>query len=369
VLISLSVSLLLSIALGAPAISFGSTRFISLNEQHDTLTNTTATCTSQNMRIRKEWRRLSGNEKQAYIKAVQCLHEKPPKSAQYFPGAHSRYDDFVALHINATNGGIHNVGVFLPWHRLTVWNYETVLRNECGYTGAQPYWDYTLDTPERGGHFNSSPLFDPLTGFGGDGKAPPGKSTSKPACAFGSVCGNCVTDGPFAKYQIYLGPGNSFKANPRCLVRQVNGLAAETGAASKNIGALLNKSSFEQFQTLDGGASGKGFTPGVHSIGHLGVGGDMTNLWSSTNDPLFWLHHTELDRLWAIWQGDNATRLQDVAAPTTLSFGSLLGAKGKKTTLQTIIWQGQFPPDLAIGRIVDTQNKNGTGILCYRYEG
>jgi hypothetical protein len=42
-------------------------------------------------------RRLSSDEKQSYIKAVQCLHELPPKTKQYFEAVHSRYDDFVIL--------------------------------------------------------------------------------------------------------------------------------------------------------------------------------------------------------------------------------------------------------------------------------
>ena len=172
------------------------------------------------------------------------------------------------------------MGVFLPWHRLTVWTYETVLRNECGYTGAQPYWDYTLDTPEKGGHFNSSPIFDPVTGFGGDGKPAPGTKATTGFCNLNSVCGSCVTDGPFARYKIYLGPGNSLKANPRCLTRQMDAKSAEAGAQSKNIAGLMNKDKYESFQTLD---SGNGFsftTPGVHSIGHRGVGGEVSGITS-----------------------------------------------------------------------------------------
>jgi tyrosinase len=96
----------------------------------------------------------------------------------------------------------------------------------------------------------------------------------------------------------------------------------------------------------------------------------MTNLWSSTNDPLFWMHHTELDRLWAMWQGSIETWLNDLAAPVTLSFGSMLAGKsGKKTDAQTVIWMGQFPPSLPIGKVADTQSRDGNGVLCYRYEG
>lgn len=54
-----------------------------------------------------------------------------------YPGAKSRYDDFVAVHINFTLT-IHGTGNFLGWHRYFVHAYEQALRNECGYTGYQP---------------------------------------------------------------------------------------------------------------------------------------------------------------------------------------------------------------------------------------
>jgi tyrosinase len=284
-------------------------------------------------------------------------------------------------------------------HRLTIWTYETVLRNECNYTGAQPYWDYTLDTPENSGHFETSPLFDPVYGFGSAQSvayaapvkaAPPPKPAPPPKLngtaprpagppPVGSmdwmVTGACVTDGPFAKYQINLGPGNnSQRANPRCLKRNVNGAAAERGASKKNMNALMARTTFERFTTLDGNpdfpiTSFAQFTPGVHSIGHMGIGGEMTNPWTSTNDPLFWMHHTELDRLWANWQGSNATRLNDLAAPVGMSFRAAMDNAAPRTNKDSMVWMGQFPPSLPIGKVADTLNRDGQGVLCYRYEG
>jgi tyrosinase len=204
----------------------------------------------------------------------------------------------------------------IHYFRLTVWTYESVLRNECNYTGAQPYWDYTLDSPEKGGHFNSSPIFDPVYGFGGGGKGSPSSVPTPPRpvapppvaansstsaakgappkgqpkgaggmsgmCGFGGVCGSCVTDGPFAKYKVYIGPGNSTKSNPRCLVRNLNAQAAEAGSSPSAIERLMSREKYEQFQTLDTSpdgftwkSTGK-FTPGIHSVGHMGVGGDVS---------------------------------------------------------------------------------------------
>ncbi len=58
------------------------------------------------------------------------------------PGVCSRFDDFDALHINQTSL-IHWTSVFYTWHRYYTWQYEQVLINECGYTGTQPYWDWS----------------------------------------------------------------------------------------------------------------------------------------------------------------------------------------------------------------------------------
>lgn len=89
---------------------------------------------------------LSGSEKKAYTSAVNCLLTKPSKLTDFAPGARSRYDDFVAVHINQTLS-IHGTGNFLTWHRYFTWAYENALRQECGYNGYQPV--STLDGVER----------------------------------------------------------------------------------------------------------------------------------------------------------------------------------------------------------------------------
>jgi tyrosinase len=39
----------------------------------------------------------------------------------------------------------------------------------------------------------------------------------------------------------------------------------------------------------------------LHNVIHRYVGGAMA-LMASPNDPVFWLHHANIDRIWAIWQ-------------------------------------------------------------------
>ncbi|BAC75067.1 putative monophenol monooxygenase [Streptomyces avermitilis MA-4680 = NBRC 14893] len=45
--------------------------------------------------------------------------------------------------------------------------------------------------------------------------------------------------------------------------------------------------------------------PNIHNRVHEWVGGHMRPL-SSPNDPVFWLHHANIDRLWAQWQYEHS---------------------------------------------------------------
>lgn len=81
-------------------------------------------------------RQLSGPQKKSYIDAVLCLTRKTAKSG--IANAVNRFDDHEAVH-NNQKPDIHWVGHFVLWHRYFVATYEKALRDECGYTGGQPY--------------------------------------------------------------------------------------------------------------------------------------------------------------------------------------------------------------------------------------
>lgn len=64
-------------------------------------------CTSKNVQVRRNWRAFSSKQKRAFIRAVRCLQRRPAQTpSKLAPGAKTRYDDFVATHINQT-GQIH----------------------------------------------------------------------------------------------------------------------------------------------------------------------------------------------------------------------------------------------------------------------
>ncbi len=67
-------------------------------------------------------------------------------------------------------------------------------------------------------------------------------------------------------------------------------------APAADLKVVMALTSFQTFQpTLEGA---------VHGSVHNAVGGDMAGA-ASPSDPLFWLHHANLDRLWSQWQVKN----------------------------------------------------------------
>lgn len=176
-------------------------------------TRADSACT--NPAVRKEWRELTSAEKDEYLRAAVCLRELPKaKYAPYF-AVTTRLDDLVYTH-NSLNSDIHFVANFLPWHRWFVQLHEDLLRTECGFTGTQPYWDWSIDADAK--DMPNSPLFDPITGFGGDGKR---TDSNEPGFQ------RCVVDGPFANTNLTLGMGwpdmNVDGDRLHCFTREFNG--------------------------------------------------------------------------------------------------------------------------------------------------
>jgi len=84
---------------------------------------------------RKPWHTLSTKEKKDYIDAELCLINKPATLG--LPDATNRFEELQQIHrIPAAIS--HNVGAFLPYHRLHMHAHELAMREECGYKGAQP---------------------------------------------------------------------------------------------------------------------------------------------------------------------------------------------------------------------------------------
>ncbi|KAI1845478.1 hypothetical protein JX265_012423 [Neoarthrinium moseri] len=305
--------------------------------------NSTA-CTDPAVRV--EWRTLTTVERAEYITAVKCLATKPS-----ILGLNSTlYDDFPWVH-SQLNLDIHFVAQFLPWHRVFLQQYENALRSACGYSGLMPYWDWTQDAYR----LPYSPLLDPSPNatafsFGGNGAGECG--FVPPTRPNPLLC--CITSGPF----VDLRPKyfNNYE-QPHCLNRffsnitQNDGWNGQAYAPEMIANITANNTKFETFwQALES-------TP--HGAVHGSLGGDMVPQ-TSPNDPLFFMHHAQVDRLWWLWQqADPTARILDYSGN---KFAAYTGDDTRASLDDIMTFKG-LNPNITVQSAMSTDSSD----LCYRY--
>ncbi|KAF9530930.1 hypothetical protein CPB83DRAFT_892203 [Crepidotus variabilis] len=304
---------------------------------------------------RKEWRSLNTAEKKDYINAVKCLQSTPVNEPSV-PAADTLFDLFQGFHIQIALK-VHFVGQFLMWHRYFLKLYENALRDRCNYKGAHPYWDWSKDV-EEGRNISSSPMWDVETGFGGNGVegtyTPP---TDPDVLANGRINPDafvgCVQDGPFADLTLNMGPGLS--VTKHCLTRHFN----ESTHQYLNHTAVEEIMAYETFEDLHTQLEGNKGIRGPHGSGHSAVGGEMSNFFSSPGDPMFYMHHANLDRLWRVWQLKfDKKRMWEV--------GGLTGLEANSTalTLDYILEMNPaLGPSVSVRDVMDTEMAPN----CYTY--
>jgi tyrosinase len=275
-------------------------------------------CTLENAVRRLEWSDMPESQRKEYTKAVLCLQSKPPKSPRnLYPGALNRFDDFVATH-ETMAPELHSQAHLFPAHRLFIWAYEKALREECGYTGYQPYWNWgrTADDPINSPLFNGN---DSSMGGNGAPSIYPGIPAMKFAAPYDMIPsaggGGCVTEGPFKNMVVSLGPfgkivsdipnnprADGFGSNPRCLRRDVNKYAAAVTRTNYTYALITEAKTADELENIMLGTPSKNDW-GVHMGGHYTIGGDPGgDFFSSPGDPIFYMHHGMVDRIWWIWQ-------------------------------------------------------------------
>jgi tyrosinase len=266
------------------------------------------------MDIRKSAVHLSTEERDRFLEALIRLKHRPAPSGV---AGLSRYDQFVALHGavfavlapglppgETVNFGHWNIG-FCAWHRQYVREFEKALQAEvAGVT--VPYWDWTdhvgaVDTLFTGEFLGSlrvgapGPMIDSVL-------RNPVPTADRPAWwpaqADGFLIHPLLEDG----FGSVLARGSAGIGWPPT--------GAQIAALERLVIAQPDVHPFWFFWAIL--EEGHPQIPRTHNTGHNFIGGHMSQGFSP-NDPIFWLHHSNVDRLWANWQ---ARRLGDVPAST-----------------------------------------------------
>lgn len=275
------------------------------------------------MRVRKNWLSLNTNERNTYLQAVLTLKNTIANPMAPVADRYSVYDMFVLIHQSIENlttqysgfatDGAHGFFHFLPWHRKFLLEFENALNNAVpGQNIAIPYWDWT----DVAGLW-SDILVDDAFGPNGVGlsaevqtgyfapTAPAMLPAWWPAGLTGWEC-------------IFI---DNLTSN---LIRNIDPMEALPNQAT--VQDLLLDDDFFAAGDLSDPDTYTGLwwklESGPHNAGHnwfnqgpSANNAQMAHMYVSVNDPMFFLHHSNVDRLWAMWQLDGHMGAGPYTAP------------------------------------------------------
>eukprot|EP01084_Bolivina_argentea_P001571 2900_1 len=211
-------------------------------------------------RCRKEWSTLDQAAKNLYASGFKNLSDQG--ITQKMTQSHRE--------LQQTRAGIHGNETFLPWHRAFIYDLESKIRGLGGdyKCFGLPYWDST--SGEKLKILNS--------GLGGNGIG-----TDK-----------CVTDADALNVKPEYEPDS--KKIGECLSRDVKygvfPVCDRVDAAY--VMNITQKSSYSEIWSA--------IEIDPHGYPHGCIGGSMADPGYSPDDPIFYLHHTMVDYMFALWQ-------------------------------------------------------------------
>jgi tyrosinase len=186
----------------------------------------------------------------------------------------------------------HGGPIFLPWHRMYLVRLEEQLQRVSGDVDAGlPYWDWAT--------------------AGGD--LPPADQARSPLWTdqyLGSPRGR-VTTGPLRNHRVRIEERDDglWSIPPRPIERDA-GRQTATLPRTADVRAALANPAYDRapwdvtVRSLRNLAEGWPNGPQLHNRVHVWVGGDMLP-GTSPNDPVFFLNHANVDRIWESWMTRN----------------------------------------------------------------
>jgi tyrosinase len=265
-----------------------------------------------------------------------------------FTQQHMRAMQHLTLYPGETgtnrNAG-HRGPLFFVWH--------TWLLKQLELAGKQvdplfelPYFD-TMGMSAGGVDWRKSPIWSILGGNG------------DPNNSYFVRTGPFASGQPWANWWVYIYSNGSFvKRAPAGLKRQFATTGNMPGPPDLN---LTPYDVYPYNENVSISACFRRATEMRHDTIHINVGGDIRP-GTSPNDPLFYLHHANVDRLWRLWQarhGKGADQYRpQTGAPPENSLTSYLFFAGQDKLTVPIVWpvppvrvQGVVNPDADIMRV------------------
>ncbi|ORY52890.1 Di-copper centre-containing protein [Rhizoclosmatium globosum] len=302
-----------------------------------------------NPAVRREWNELSSSEKNSYIQAIKTLAARPQIGQDNTDPNTMNIADFVNCHSRAAPW-VHGSADFYPYHRAMMWKFEQAM-NSVGWPGGIVYFDW----PAVNQNWWTTDIFS-KDYFGAASSNDPN---------------NCVLDGQFAKgkYNVAqldadIASYRPFTSSETCLRRC--GYVGAAMTSPDELNARYSATLYSKFRgdIMTGDLRNDDYQF-YHASGHVTMGGDgqkcdLGNGAVSPNDPIFWLHHGFVDKVWWRWQNrcDAFKRMYD----GPLTPGDIVADPGQ--TLTANILQRVDTYGVTVLQMMDTQNG---APLCYTY--
>jgi tyrosinase len=210
---------------------------------------------------------------------------------QYFAGIHGLPLPGYCVHHDAAGvlGNLPVGALFLPWHRAYLYFFEQALRDQVsGVT--LPWWDWTTEPSQPSG-LPAAYATETV-----DGQPNPLYQGPIIAIPEAQWEGNAIAGSPGGeRLALRNDTGVDPGPLPAVTFRQPGVLASPPGGlpAPADVQNALKAPTFVDFSQR---------VEQIHDSVHVWVGGTMSEIPVAAYDPIFYAHHTMIDRLWWLWQ-------------------------------------------------------------------
>lgn len=222
-------------------------------------------CADAGAIIRKNFKNLTAAELTAYKNGVAVMKTRGPLDPTSWTYQAAIHGTSATPLQTAWSTCQHNTTFFMSWHRMYLCFFERILRKASGMPSlGLPYWNYS-DSTDANARFLPTAFRSPATA-----------------------------------------------ANPLFVSNRNPTINAGTGQLSASAVSLAS--------VLPGPTGFYPFSGNInstpHGAVHVGVGGGMGGFNTAGLDPIFWLHHCNIDRLWNRWLAGGGGRSNPPATDT-----------------------------------------------------